>query len=50
MTPGVQGAGNQWEIIVDFLYRDALDMMVALAQDAQQMQEAEARFKQGTYV
>jgi hypothetical protein len=47
---GVQGSGNQWEIIVDFLYRDALDMMVALAQDAQQMQQAEGRFRQGTYV
>jgi hypothetical protein len=50
VTLGVQGAGHQWEIIVDFLYRDGLDMMVALAQDAQQMQQAEARFKQGTYV
>jgi hypothetical protein len=47
---GVQGSGNQWEIIVDFLYRDALEMMVALAQDAGQMQQAEARFQQGTYV
>ena len=27
---GVKGCGNQWEIIVDFLYRDSLDMMVGL--------------------
>ena len=47
---GVQGSGNQWEIIVDFFYRDALDMMVALAHDATQMQKAEARFQAGTYV
>src|SRR6266850_562270 len=25
MPLGVQGSGNQWEIIVDFFYRDALD-------------------------
>jgi hypothetical protein len=50
VTLGVQGTGNQWEIIVDFLYRDALDMMMALAQDAQQIQQAEARFGQGKYV
>lgn len=47
---GVQGSGGQWDIIVDFLYRDALDMMVSLAQDATQMQKAEARFEAGTYV
>lgn len=47
---GVQGSSNQWEIIVNFLYRDALDMMVGLAQDATQMQQAEARFHVGTYV
>jgi hypothetical protein len=47
---GVQGSGNKWEIIVDFLYRDALDMMVGLAHDATQMQQAEARFQAGTYV
>jgi hypothetical protein len=34
MPLGVQGSGNQWEITVDFLDRDALDMMVAPAQDA----------------
>jgi len=50
VTLGVQGTGNQWDIIVDFLYRDALDVMVALAQDAHQMRQAEARFQQGTYV
>jgi len=50
MPLGVQGSGNQWEITVDFLYRDALDMMAALAQDARQMQQAEARFQQGTCV
>jgi len=50
VTPGVQGSGNQWEIIVDFLYRDALDMMVGLAHDTTQMQQAEARFQAGTYV
>lgn len=49
-TLGVQGSGNQWEIIVDFLYRDALDMMVDLAHDTTQMQQAEARFQEGTYV
>jgi hypothetical protein len=49
-TPGVQGSGNKWEIIADFLYRDALDMMVALAQDSTQMQQAEQRFQTGTYV
>ena len=47
---GVQGCGNHWEIIVDFLYRDALDMMVGLAHDTTQMQQAEARFLAGTYV
>jgi hypothetical protein len=47
---GVQGSGNQWEIIVDFLYRDALDMMVGLANDTAQMQQAEGRFRAGTYV
>jgi hypothetical protein len=47
---GVQGSGNQWEIIVDFLYRDVLDMMVGLAHDTTQMQQAEARFQAGTYV
>ncbi len=47
---GVQGSGNQWEITVDFLYRDALDMMVGLAQDVTQMRQAEARFQAGTYV
>ncbi len=47
---GVQGSGNQWEIIVDFFYRDALDMMVALAQDSPQMQQAETRFQAGAYV
>jgi hypothetical protein len=46
---GVQGSGNQWEIFVDFLYRDALDMMVGLAQDAAQMGSAEARFLAGQY-
>jgi hypothetical protein len=50
ITLGVQGSGHQWEIIVDFLYRDALDMMVGLAHDIQQMQQAEARFQVGTYV
>ena len=50
ISPGVQGSGNQWEIIVDFLYRDALDMMVSLAHDTTQMQQAEARFQAGTYV
>ncbi len=50
VTLGVQGTGNQWNIIVDFLYRDALDMMLALAQDARQMQQAEDRFQQGRYV
>lgn len=50
VTLGVQGTGNQWKIIVDFLYRDALDMMLALAQDVQQMQQAEGRFQQGRYV
>lgn len=47
---GVQGSGNQWEIIVDLFYRDALDMMVGLAQDHTQMQQAEGRFQAGTYV
>lgn len=47
---GVQGSGNRWEIIVDFLYRDALDMMVGLAHDTTEMQQAEARFQAGTYV
>ena len=47
---GVQGSGNQWEITVDFLYRDALDMMVGLAHDTTQMQQAEARFQAGQYV
>jgi hypothetical protein len=47
---GVQGSGNQWEIIVDFLYRDALDMMVGLAHDTTQMQQAETRFQARTYV
>jgi hypothetical protein len=46
---GVQGADPNWQIIVDFLYRDALDMMVALGQDAHQMNQAEARFQAGTY-
>ncbi len=50
IPPGVQGSGNQWEIIVDFLYRDVLDMMVGLAHDTTQMQQAEARFQAGTYV
>lgn len=50
ITLGVQGSGNRWEIIVDFLYRDALDMMVGLAHDTIQMQQAEARFQAGTYV
>lgn len=50
VTLGVQGGGTTWEIVVDFLYRDALDMMVALGEDAQQMQKAEARFQQGMYV
>ncbi|MGH8525415.1 MAG: hypothetical protein ACREXY_14790 [Gammaproteobacteria bacterium] len=50
ITLGVQGSGNQWDIIVDFLYRDALDTMVGLAHDATQMQQAEARFQAGTYV
>jgi hypothetical protein len=50
ITLGVQGSGNQWKIIVDFFYRDALDMMVGLAQDTSQMQKAEARFQAGTYV
>jgi hypothetical protein len=50
VTLGVQGSGNQWKIIVDFLYRDSLDMMVSLAQDATQMQHAEARFQAGTHV
>jgi hypothetical protein len=50
ITLGVQGSVNQWEIIVDFLYRDALDMMVGLAHDTTQMQEAERRFQAGTYV
>jgi hypothetical protein len=45
---GVQGADPNWQIIVDLLYRDALDMMVALAQDAHQMNQAEARFQAGT--
>jgi hypothetical protein len=47
---GVQGSGNQWKIIVDYFYRDALDMMVGLAHDTTQMQKAEARFRAGTYV
>jgi hypothetical protein len=47
---GVQGSGTQWKIAVDLLYRDALDMMVGLAQDPCQMQNAEARFEAGTYV
>jgi hypothetical protein len=47
---GVQGSGNRWEIVVDFLYRDALDMRVGLAHDTTQMQQAEARFQAGTYV
>ena len=47
---GVQGSGNRWEVIVDFLYRDVLDMMVGLANDTTQMQKAEARFQAGTYV
>ncbi len=50
IPPGVQGSGNQWESIVDFLYRDVLDMMVGLAHDTTQMQQAEARFQAGTYV
>jgi hypothetical protein len=50
VTAGVQGSGNQWEIIVDFLYRDALDIMFNLAQDTSQMRQAEARFQAGTYV
>lgn len=47
---GVQGSGNQWKIIVDFLYRDVLDMMVSLANDTTQMRQAEARFQAGTYI
>jgi hypothetical protein len=47
---GVQGSGNHWEIIVDFLYRDALDMMVGLAHDTTQMQQAETRFQARAYV
>lgn len=50
MPLGVQGSGDQWEIIVDFFYRDALDMMVGLANDATQMAQAEGRFQAGTYV
>jgi len=50
VAPGVQGSGNQWKIIVDYFYRDALDMMVALAHDTSQMQQAEARFQAGTHV
>jgi hypothetical protein len=47
---GVQGSGKRWKIVVDFLYRDALDMMVGLAHDSTQMLQAEARFQAGTYV
>lgn len=47
---GVRGSGSQWEIIVELLYRDALDMMVGLAHDSTQMQRAEKRFQAGTYV
>lgn len=47
---GVSGSGNVWEIIVDFLYRDLLDMMVSLAADAEQMESAEARFQSGVYL
>lgn len=50
ITLGVQGSGNRWEIIVDFLYRDVLDSMIGLAHDTTQMQQAEARFAAGTYV
>ena len=46
---GVRRAGNQWEIVVDFLYRDALDMMVSLGSDAPQMRVTEQRFKAGAY-
>jgi hypothetical protein len=47
---GVQGSHGRWEIAVDYFYRDALDMMVSLAHDTTQMQQAEARFQAGTYV
>ena len=47
---GVQGSDNKWEIIVDYLYRDVLDMMVGLAENTTQMQQAEKRFRAGTYV
>lgn len=50
VTLGLRGTGSQCEIIVDFLYRDALDMMLALAKDGQQMQQAEGRFQKGRYV
>jgi len=46
---GVRGADNRWEIVVDFLYRDALDMTVSLASDAPQMRVTEQRFKAGAY-
>jgi hypothetical protein len=50
VTLGVRGSGNHWTITVDYLYRDALDMMVSLAQNASQMQGAEKRLTAGMYV
>lgn len=47
---GVQRSGNKWEIVVDFLYRDALDMIVSLANDTTQMLRAETRFQARNYV
>jgi hypothetical protein len=46
LQPGLNGSGKQWVLVADGLYRDALDMLCALAADKRQMEKAQKRFEE----
>jgi hypothetical protein len=48
LPPGLSGAGNQWDLVVDGFYRDMFHMLWRLAKDHHQMSAAEKRFSAGT--
>jgi hypothetical protein len=50
LPPGLSGAGNRWDLVVDGFYRDVFHMLWRLASDHHQMSAAEKRFSAGTII
>src|SRR6266542_5267162 len=50
LSPGISKTGNQWDLVVDGLYRDVFHMVWNFARNHHQMSEAEQPSLAGTII